>query len=132
VAAGPGQPARGKPRPGSLGADHFRFEGQAGDTVELALERDGARGSTGELARLSLHQEGGSALGQREGAVPLEPGAAPLELTATLPAAGAYLIEVADVAPGPGGEAFRGHYRLRVTSSSGTAVLLEPLRSVEP
>ena len=123
--AGPGQARRG--------SDQFRFEGQAGDTVELALERDGALGSTGELARLGLRREGGAVLGRREGAVPSEPGAAGLALTATLPAAGGYVIEVAEVASGPGGgEPFRGHYRLWVSSTSGAPILLEPFRSVEP
>ena len=56
----------------------------------------------------------------------------PLELKATLPAAGHYQIEVAEVAGGSGGEPFRGHYRLRVSSASGAPILLEPLRSVEP
>jgi hypothetical protein len=122
AAAGAGTPTQGKAR---LGSDHFRFEGRAGDTIELALERDGARGSTGELARLSLGGERGDALGKREGALPLE-------LKATLPATGHYRIEVAEVAGGSGGEAFRGHYRLRVSSASGAPILLEPLRSVEP
>ncbi|HEX6014473.1 MAG TPA: hypothetical protein VFY87_22290 [Geminicoccaceae bacterium] len=52
AAAAPGAPA--------LGGDHFRFEGQAGDTVELVLDRDGARGSDGELARLGLRGERGA------------------------------------------------------------------------
>jgi hypothetical protein len=56
----------------------------------------------------------------------------PLELTATLPAVGLYVIEVAQVAGEPGGEPFRGHYHLRVDSASGAEILLEPLESVEP
>ena len=113
--------AAGTPR----GSDHFRFEGRAGDTVELVLDRDGARGSMGKVAQLSLRGGGGGVLGKRRGAVPLQ-------LKATLPAAGRYRVEVAEVDGGSGGEPFRGHYRLRVTSGSGTAILLEPLRSVEP
>jgi hypothetical protein len=120
TAAGPRPPARDQARLG--GSDHYRFEGQAGDTVELTLERDGGRGSAGELARLSLREENGGGLDRLEGAVPLE-------LEVTLPASGHYVIEVAD---GSGGEAFRGHYHLRVTSTSDEAVLLEPLDSVEP
>ena len=110
---------------GGLGSDHFRFEGEAGDTIELTLERDGARGSAGELARLSLREENGGSLEQLEDALPLE-------LEATLPASGHYVVEVAEVAPGPDGEAFRGHYRLRATTSADGVVLLEPLDSVEP
>ena len=120
-AAQTGGPARGKaPR----GSDHFRFAGRAGDAVELVLDRDGARGSVGEIARLSLRGKAG-VLGKRQGAVPLR-------LKATLPAAGHYEIEVAEAESGVGREPFRGHYHLRVTSGSGTAILLEPLRSVEP
>jgi hypothetical protein len=52
AAAAPGAPA--------LGGDHFRFEGRAGDTVELVLDRDGARGSDGELAWLGLRGERGA------------------------------------------------------------------------
>ncbi len=113
------------PRPSPLGSDRFRFEGRVGDTIELVLDHDGARGSDGELARLSLRQVNGAALGQREGAVPLE-------LTAKLPAAGRYVIEVAKVAGGPGREPFRGHYHLRFDSASNAEILLEPLDSVEP
>ena len=63
------------------GGDSFRFEGKAGDTIELVLDHDGAQGSAGKLARLQLHAERGADLGEREGAVPLR-------LKATLPAAG--------------------------------------------
>ena len=56
----------------------------------------------------------------------------PLKLKATLPAAGSYVIEVAEVAGGPGGEAFRGYYQLGVDSASNAEILLEPLESVEP
>jgi hypothetical protein len=113
------------PGPSALGGDRFRFEGKAGDTIEVVLDRDGARGSDGELARLRLRGERGAALGEREGAVPLK-------LKATLPAAGSYVIEVAEVADRPGGEAFRGYYPLGVDSASDAKILLEPLDSVEP
>jgi hypothetical protein len=107
------------------GGDSFRFEGKAGDTIELVLDRDGAQGSAGKLARLSLRQVNGAALGQRQGAVPLK-------LAATLPAAGGYVVHVAEVTGGPGGEPFRGYYQLRVDSASDAEILLEPLESVEP
>ena len=42
------------------------------------------------------------------------------------------MIEVAEVADGPGGEAFRGYYQLGVDSASNAKILLEPLDSVEP
>ena len=113
------------PGPSPHGGDSFRFAGKAGDTIELVLDRDGAQGSDGKLARLRLRAAGGTALGEREGAVPLK-------LKATLPAAGSYVIEVAEVADGPGGEAFRGYYQLGVDSASNAEILLEPLESVEP
>ena len=109
----------------SHGGDSFRFEGKAGDTIELVLDHDGAQGSAGKLARLQLHAERGAELGEREGAVPLR-------LKVTLPAAGGYVIHVAEVADGPGGEAFRGYYQLGVDSASNAKILLEPLESVEP
>ena len=121
LAPGANQPAQ---RVVGRGSDHFQFAGRAGDTVELTLDRDGARGSTGEVARLSL-AGGGGVLGKRQGALPLE-------LKATLPTAGRYRVEVAEVDGGSGGEPFRGHYRLRVSSATSRAILLEPLRSVEP
>ena len=43
-----------------------------------------------------------------------------------------YVIDVAEVAGGPGGEPFRGYYHLRVDSASNAEILLEPLDSVEP
>ena len=111
--------------PSALGGDRFRFEGRAGDTIEVVLDRDGARGSDGKLARLSLRQARGAALGEREGAVPLSS-------TPRCRRRGSYVIEVAEVADGPGGEAFRGYYQLGVDSASNAKILLEPLDSVEP
>jgi len=109
--------------PGRLDRDRFRFDGKAGEQVTVRIERDGARGSTGNIARLSLRREHGGTLDQRKGELPLE-------LTVTLPRTGSYVSEATEVAHGA---AFRGYYRLNVNSSnSKTARKLEPLRSTEP
>jgi hypothetical protein len=109
--------------PGQLDRDGFRFDGKAGEQVTVRLERDGARGSTGEIAQLSLRHEDGGTLDQRKGALPLE-------LTVTLPHTGSYVSEATEVTDDA---AFRGHYRLTVKSSNSKAALkLEPLRSTEP
>jgi hypothetical protein len=67
--------------PGRLDHDALLFDGQAGETITVMLERDGAGGSTGEIAELILGEERGPELDADTGALPLE-------LTVTLPAAG--------------------------------------------
>jgi hypothetical protein len=108
---------------GHLDRDGFRFDGKAGEQVTVRIERDGARGNTGKIARLSVRQEHGGMLDQRKGALPLE-------LTVTLPRTGRYVSDATEVADHA---AFRGYYRLKVISSNSKMALeLEPLRSTEP
>jgi hypothetical protein len=110
--------------------DVFRFDGEANETVTVTLEPHGASGGAGEIARLILREEGGRRLDA-------ETGALPLELTATLPAAGSYAVEALEVGEsGAGsGASFRGHFLLTVRSdaeeSRGESLLLEPAESTE-
>jgi hypothetical protein len=108
-----------------LDVDQFRLTRRGGGKVRVTLDRDGARGSKGEMARLVVRADNGSVVASRRGALPLV-------LETTLPPAENWLIEVAEVRSGPGGEALRGHYRLGLTSASDRPVQLEPLSSVEP
>ena len=75
--------ARGRARPG--GQRPFPVRGSGRRHGRAGVGAHGALGSTGELARLGLRWEDGRSSAAR-GAVPSEPGAAPLALTATLPA----------------------------------------------
>ena len=109
--------------PGRRDHDVFKFDGVAGDTITVRLGRDGARGSTGEIAKVSLGKVGGGTLDAREGALPLE-------LTVTLPSTGKYALEAREVRDSAAG--FRGHYRLAVTSTRGVHPLLEPAQPTEP
>jgi len=97
----------------------YRFAGTAGETIKVTFTRDGARGSEGDFAELSLGRENGAILKKIVGAVPIT-------LGATLPGAGNYRIEIASpsnsrLAP------FKGYYQLDVTSTSGQPVVLEPI-----
>ena len=93
--------------------DGFRFTGRAGEkiTVRLAPSRSG--GGAGETARLVLRDAGGRRLATDAGALPLE-------LTASLPAAGDYVVAAIKAEPGAG-KPFRGHYLVTVRSHAGKA-----------
>ena len=95
----------------------------AGDTVTVRLEREGARGSSGKIAKLSLDAVGGGTLGTKEGAVPLE-------FKVSLPSTGHFALAATEAA-GRGG-LVPGHYRLSVTSARGAQPLLKPAESTEP
>ncbi len=114
----------GSPQRSGEGA--FRVEGAAGDTVTMTLDRDGSKGSTGEIAQLRVVATDGAILAQQQGALPLV-------LQATLPSSGTLeidAVEVPDSAAASGGP-FRGYYTLEV-STSGAEVQLEPLPSTQP
>jgi hypothetical protein len=104
--------------------DTYSFQGKAGERVELTLGRDGAAGSTGEIATLRVRAKSGGVIGTRTGPVPIR-----LELT--LP--GPVEVEVARSAAKPGGVAFRGYYQLKVAPASGDlrGRLLVPANNVE-
>jgi hypothetical protein len=108
--------------------DSFRFEGEAGETITVRLDRDRASGSTGEIAELTVREDRGSTLDERSGALPLE-------LTITLPEAGTYEVEALEVERSAG-EPFQGHFFLSVESDAGEnrgeSLLLEPTGHTEP
>jgi hypothetical protein len=112
--------------PGQTSQNAFLVSGGAGDTVTVTLDRDGSKGSTGEVAQLRLMTVGGATLAQQQGALPLV-------LQATLPSSSTVLAEavaVPDSAAGSDG-AFRGYYTLTVTDNSDNEVQLEPLPSTQ-
>jgi hypothetical protein len=68
----------------------YRFAGKANEMVTVTLDRDGARGSEGEIAQLTLRHDQGASLQTRVGAVPIT-------FSATLPKNGNYEVTVACV-----------------------------------
>jgi hypothetical protein len=100
---------------GQYGQGAYRFAGKAGETVTVKLDRDGARGSEGEIAQLTIGQEGGASLKSSVGAVPIT-------FIAKLPKTGNYDVTVANP-PAATGTSLRGY----VTATSGDTVLLEPI-----
>jgi hypothetical protein len=114
----------------SPGRDHdgFRFDGQAGETITVTLGPSGGSGGSGGTARLVLRDGGGRRLAGESGPLPLE-------LAATLPAAGGYVVEAREAEAGSG-EPFRGHFLVTVQSNAGkargTSLLLGPTRQSEP
>jgi hypothetical protein len=104
---------------GQYSQDAYRFAGNAGETVVVTLDRDRTRGSEGEVAKLSLGEEGGAPLKDSVGAVPIT-------VTAKLPKTGTYEITVA-YPPAHTPKPFRGYYDLDVTAPNGEPVVLEPI-----
>ena len=104
--------------------DSYSFAGTAGERVELTLGRDGAAGSTGQIATLRVRAKSGGVIGTRTGPVPIR-------LALTLP--GPVEVEVARHAATPSGDSFRGYYRLQTTAASGDLAgrLLVPTANVE-
>ena len=95
----------------------------AGDTITVRLERDGARGSSGKIAKLTLGSVGGGTLRAKEGALPLE-------FKVSLPSTGNFALEATEVQDAANG--FRGYFRLSVTSARGAQPLLKPAEATEP
>jgi hypothetical protein len=118
----------GDPSTGRSDRDVFRFDGEAGETITVTLDRDGTSGSSGESAELVLREDRGDRLDTIEGSLPLD-------LTITLPEAGSYAVEASEVGKSAG-DPFRGHYRLMLTSDAGEhrgdSLLLEPTSRTEP
>jgi hypothetical protein len=97
----------------------YRFAGKANEMVTVTLDRDGARGSEGEIAQLTLRHDQGASVQTRVGAVPIT-------FSATLPKNGNYEVTVAyPSADTP--QPFRGYYQLDVTAPNGEPVSLEPV-----
>ena len=90
----------------------FGFTGAQGETVSLALEALPGPDTTGQRATLLLIDQIGRVFFVRA-----DSGALPNGLTATLPAAGRYLVTVAEHVDVPRGRAFRGDYCVTLESS---------------
>ncbi len=112
--------------PGQTSQSAFLVNGTAGDAVTVTLDRDGSKGSTGEIAQLRVVATGGAMLAQQQGALPLA-------LQATLPSSGTFeidAVETPEAAAGSGGP-FHGYFTLEV-SSSESPVELGPLPPTQP
>jgi hypothetical protein len=112
--------------PGPAGQSAFLVNGAAGDAVNVTLDRDGSKGSTGEIAQLRVVAAGGAILAQQQGALPLV-------LQATLPNSGTFEIDAVEVPAAAAGASgsFRGYFTLEV-SPTASPVELEPLPSTQP
>jgi hypothetical protein len=102
--------------------DTYRFAGEAGEKIEVSLERDGSSGSLGAVATLRLRARGGAMLGEATGPVPLR-------LKATLPDE----VEVIVLRDGKTGNALRGGYVIELKPVSGElgGRTLRPSENVE-
>lgn len=97
----------------TLDRDGFRFKGKAGEKITVTLAPSRSGGGSGETARLVLRDAGGRRLATDKGALPIK-------LTATLPAAGSYVVAAIKAEPGSA-KPYRGHYLLTVRSNAGKA-----------
>ena len=113
-------------KPSLLDQDVFGFTGAQGETVSLALEALPGPDTTGQRATLLLIDQIGRAFFVRA-----DSGALPNGLTATLPAAGRYLVTVAEHVDVPHGRAFRGDYCVTLESSEEAWQTFEPTDWVE-
>jgi hypothetical protein len=114
------------PRPSLLDRDIFTFAGTAGEDVAIRVEQDPAGVHTGE--RLTL------ILTSKIKRVPLlrtDNSALPNEITATLPATGAYQIIIAEQPKLVSPKRFRGDYCVTLESSGSAAQTLDPTAWVE-
>ena len=102
--------------------DTYRFAGEAGEKVEVGLDRDGSTGSLGAVATLRLRAKGGAVLGEETGPVPLR-------LKATLPGE----VEVVVLRDAKSGNPLRGGYALELKPASGEldGRALRPTENVE-
>ena len=96
----------------------YRFAGGANEVVTVTLDRDGARGSEGEVAQVILSADGAS-MERRVGTMPIT-------FTAKLPKRGNYEVTVA-YPPADTPNQFRGYYQLDVKAPNGEPVTLEPI-----
>jgi hypothetical protein len=112
--------------PSLLDQDLFAFDGVAGEQVAIALAINPAQSYQGDRATLFLvDQVRGSVLVRRDG------GVLPNTLTARLPAAGRYLVVVAEQPLLARGSRFTGGYCLTLESSGTAHQTLGPHSGVE-
>ncbi|MGC2442514.1 hypothetical protein [Candidatus Binatus sp.] len=117
---------------GDFDADTFTFQGTSGDTVTLTLEPDSHSGSIGTRANLTMARAtkgqvvGGTTMVIRK----ISAGILPITLTAILPGAGTYTIEVSQSGIAKNVR-FRGGYLLSLHSSLGNTPQFMPTDNVE-
>ena len=114
------------PPPSLLDQDIFRFTGAKGETVTLTLAPDPGTGQTSKRATLLLTDQIAGVTFVR-----LDSSALPNTVQATLPAAGAYLVTVAEHPNLPPGSAFQGKYCVTLASSAQAWDFFEPTATVE-
>ena len=99
--------------PSQLDQDVFRFTGAQGETVTLTLAPDPDTGQTSQRATLLLTDQIAGVFFAR-----IDSSALPNTVQATLPAAGDYLVTVAEHPDLPRGRAFQGAYCVTLVSSA--------------
>jgi YVTN family beta-propeller protein len=112
--------------PWLLDQDVFRFTGAKDEKVTLTLTSLPGLRNTGQRATLLLIDNIGKVFFAR-----IDSSTLPNTLTATLPAAGHYLVAVAEHPKFLRGSAFRGDYCVTLESSMQAWRTLAPTRSVE-
>ncbi len=101
------------PKPSLLDQDIFEFQGKAGDSIAITLEKDASGTSSGDRASLILKQKGKLSL------LRLDRSDLPNQVSATLPKAGAYQVIVGEQPKILRGQPFRGDYCLTLDAPSG-------------
>ncbi len=106
--------------------DIFQFEGTKGEQVLITLDADPFGTYTGERATLTVTDHIAKAWLFR-----IDQSALPNQITATLPATGAYRISVLEQLPQIPGKPFTGNYCLTMESSGNAYETLRPASLVE-
>jgi thermitase len=114
------------PTPSLLDQDIFTFAGTAGDQVTVRVQQAPTGVYSGERVTLVLSDAIDGAFFFR-----IDNSVLPNEITATLPATGAYKIIVAEQPILVPGDRFRGDYCLTLGASGGASQTLEPTVWVE-
>ncbi|MGH7303797.1 MAG: FG-GAP-like repeat-containing protein, partial [Candidatus Rokuibacteriota bacterium] len=115
------------PKPSLLDQDVFSFTGARGERVTIRLEKKGGGVHEGDRAVLILLDRVRNVVLAR-----IDGSDLPNQISATLPAAGEYLIAVAELPKFLSGKRFRGDYCLRLQAGPATSASLRPTGSVEP
>jgi hypothetical protein len=114
------------PKPSLLDQDIFEFQGRAGDSIAVTLDKDLSGTTSGDRVSLILIQKG------RLSILKLDRSDLPNQVALTLPRAGTYQVIVAEEPKILRGKQFRGNYCLSLEASPSDVVdTFEPTAWVE-